>query len=174
MQYPILKKMKEAGCRNLHVGFESANQTVLKNIKKGTTIPQMKEFASAANKARIQIHADFAIGYIGDHAKAIKETIEFAKEIDTHTAQFQLFRPLQGTPDGEKLRQTGELTPEGYPNYQHISEEELRYWAKKAYRDFYFRWGYIKKGILNPQEYVFSRIDQMARAIPHFLWKKWH
>ena len=174
MKYPILKKMKDAGCRNLHVGFESANLTVLKNVKKGTTLNQMREFARDANKAGIQIHADFAIGYVGETEESIKETIAFAREIDPHTAQFQLFRPLKGTPMGEELRKSGQLTADGYPNYPDMSEEELRYWAKKAYRDFYFRWGYVKKAVGNPQEYVFTRFDQMARAVPHFIWKRWH
>lgn len=173
MQYPVLKKMKDAGCRNLHVGFESANQQILKNIKKGTTIAQMKEFADSANKAGLQIHADFAIGYPGENSAAIRETIEFAKQINPHTAQFQLYRPLQGTPDGEFLRKNGQLTSNGYPNYSGMSEQELREWAKKAYREFYFSWGYIKKGIANPKEYIFSRLDQIVKAIPAFTWKRW-
>ncbi len=173
MTYPILKKMKDAGCRNLHVGFESANLQVLKNIKKGTTLDQMRQFAADANKAGLQIHADFAIGYDGESVASIKETIAFAKEINPHTAQFQLYRPLKGTPLGEDLRKKGHLTKEGYPDYPTMSDEELRKWAKKAYRDFYFRWWYVQKAMKNPHEYVFSRFDQMARAVPHFLWKRW-
>lgn len=173
MTYPILKKMKDAGCRNLHVGFESANLQVLKNIKKGTTLDQMRQFAADANKAGLQIHADFAIGYDGESVASIKETIAFAKEINPHTAQFQLYRPLKGTPLGEDLRKKRQLTKEGYPDYPTMNDEELRKWAKKAYRDFYFRWWYVKKALNNPKEYVFSRFDQMARAVPHFIWKRW-
>ena len=36
MDYKTLSLMKRAGCRCLHVGYESADQQILRNIRKGT------------------------------------------------------------------------------------------------------------------------------------------
>ena len=40
--YETLKAMKEAGCRLLIVGYESGDQQILKNIKKGATIERAR------------------------------------------------------------------------------------------------------------------------------------
>ena len=39
-----MKAMKKANCRFLIVGFESADNRILKNIKKGFTVEKAKEF----------------------------------------------------------------------------------------------------------------------------------
>src|SRR5439155_278128 len=41
--YETLKAMKEAGCRLLIVGYESGDQQILKNIKKGATIERARQ-----------------------------------------------------------------------------------------------------------------------------------
>ena len=40
--------MKEAGCRLLIVGYESGDQQILKNIKKGATIEHGARFTATA------------------------------------------------------------------------------------------------------------------------------
>jgi radical SAM superfamily enzyme YgiQ (UPF0313 family) len=165
--------MRLSGCRNIHVGFESANHNILKNIKKGISAKTMEQFAYDAQRAGLQIHADFALGYVGETEQSIRETIEFAKKINPHTAQFQLFRPLQGTPMGDLLRKKGWLNQDGYPDYPDLSNSQLRNWAKRAYREFYFRTAYVKKALSDPNEYIFTRLDQVMKAVPNFIWKRW-
>src|SRR6201997_3144572 len=48
--YETLKAMKEAGCRLLIVGFESGDPEVLKNMKKGATVEQAREFMKHCKK----------------------------------------------------------------------------------------------------------------------------
>src|SRR2546427_4006526 len=45
------KAMKEAGCRLLIVGFESGDPQILKNIKKGATVEQAREFIRVDRKS---------------------------------------------------------------------------------------------------------------------------
>jgi len=51
--YETLKAMKEAGCRLLIVGFESGDPQILKNIKKGATVEQAREFMKHCKKLGI-------------------------------------------------------------------------------------------------------------------------
>jgi radical SAM superfamily enzyme YgiQ (UPF0313 family) len=44
--YDTLKAMKDAGCRLLIVGYESGDQQILKNIKKGATIDMARRFTA--------------------------------------------------------------------------------------------------------------------------------
>ena len=48
--YDTLKAMKDAGCRLLIVGYESGDQQILKNIKKGATIDMARRFTANCKK----------------------------------------------------------------------------------------------------------------------------
>ena len=173
MDYETLRLMKKAGCRNLHVGYESANPVVLKNIKKGITVEKMTQFTKDAKRAGLRLHADFAIGFNGENIEGLKKTIKWAKELDPDTAQFQLMIPYPGTPFFELLNEEGWLNERGEPDYPYLSNEEMRKWGKIAYRKFYLSWRYLKRAVKSPYEHLFGRIDTISRAIPAMFWRKW-
>ena len=95
--YDTLKAMKEAGCRLLIVGYESGDQQILKNIKKGATIDMALRFTENCKKLGLIIHGDFIIGLPGETRESIRKTIDFAKRIDTETIQVSLAHPYPGT-----------------------------------------------------------------------------
>ena len=45
-----LKLAKKSGCRFLHIGYESASQTILDNVIKGEIVKGMEEFTKNAKK----------------------------------------------------------------------------------------------------------------------------
>ncbi|PKN76276.1 MAG: B12-binding domain-containing radical SAM protein, partial [Deltaproteobacteria bacterium HGW-Deltaproteobacteria-1] len=61
-----MKMMKAAGCQQLCVGFESGNQEILNEMRKGTKIDQMTAFMENARKAGILIHGCFMVGFPGE------------------------------------------------------------------------------------------------------------
>ena len=64
--YDTLKAMKEAGCRLLIVGYESGDQQILKNIKKGATIDMARRFTANCKKLGLVVHGDFIVGLPGE------------------------------------------------------------------------------------------------------------
>ena len=52
--YDTLKAMKEAGCRLLIVGYESGDQQILKNIKKGATVDMARALHGELQEARAE------------------------------------------------------------------------------------------------------------------------
>lgn len=173
LDYDTLKAMKAGGARVLHVGYESASKEVLKNIKKGVTRDTMTEFSRSARKAGLRVHADFAFGFNGETVEGMQETIEWAKELNPDTAQFQLMIPFPGTPYYDTMKEKGWLNEEGEPDFPNLSNEEMRAIAKKAYREFYFSFRYFMKALRHPYEHFFGRLDTIAAAIPHMFWKRW-
>lgn len=173
MSYESMELMKKAGCRNLHVGYESANSEVLKNIKKGITVERMTEFTKDTKRAGLRIHADFVIGLQGESVEGIQKTIKWSKELNPDTAQFQLSIPFISTPFYEYLK-THNYLLNGEPNYPNLSNKEMRKLAKKAYRNFYISWRYLKMIIAHPFENFVSRIETIKRAITAIFWGKWH
>ena len=88
--------MKEAGCRLLIVGYESGDQQILKNIKKGATIEMAQRFTANCKKLGLMIHGDFIVGLPGETRDSIRKTIDFAKRLDTETIQVSIAHPYPG------------------------------------------------------------------------------
>jgi len=95
--YETLKAMKDAGCRLLIVGFESGDAEVLKNIKKGATVEQAREFMKHCRKLGLVVHGDFQVGLPGETPETIERTIQFAMELDPETIQVSMSHPYPGT-----------------------------------------------------------------------------
>ena len=172
LDYKTLSLMKKAGCRTLHVGYESASNEVLKNSVKGLTKEQMTKFTEDAKKAGLKIHGDFLIGLPGETKETVRETINWAKKLDPDTAQFSLINIYPNTPLYKQLEGNNHIR-DAEPSYPHLTNEELRELAKKGVREFYLSWRYLKRILKNPDEYLFSRIDAIHKTIPHMLWKRW-
>src|SRR6201747_2481895 len=92
-----LKVMRDNGLRLLLVGYESGNQKILHNIKKGLLVDVAKRFTKDCHELGIKIHGTFILGLPGETKETIEETLAFAKEINPHTIQVSLGAPYPGT-----------------------------------------------------------------------------
>ena len=73
-----IKLMKKAGCYQISLGIESANDTILKFLKKGYTIKQIKKAIEIIKKYDIGIHGYFIIGSPMETKEEMLNTINFA------------------------------------------------------------------------------------------------
>ena len=153
--YESLKKLKEGGLRLLLVGYESGNQQILHNIKKGLRIEVAEKFTRDCLTLGIKIHGTFILGLPGESLETMRETREFAKRINPHTVQISLAAPYPGTflynqalqngwldeANAELIDDNGiQIAPLHYP---HLSHKEIFDSLETFYRQFYFRPGKI-------------------------------
>jgi hopanoid biosynthesis associated radical SAM protein HpnJ len=146
-----LKVLKDNGLRLLLVGYESGNQQILHNIKKGMLIDVAKRFTRDCHELGIKIHGTFILGLPGETKETIEQTINFAKEINPHTLQVSLAAPYPGTflhkqalengwlneDHAELIDETGiQIAPLDYP---HLSHTEIFDSVEVFYKKFYFR-----------------------------------
>src|SRR6478672_2861965 len=146
-----LKIMKDNGLRLLLVGYESGNQQILHNIKKGMRVDVAKRFTKDCHELGIVIHGTFILGLPGETKETIEETIRFAIEINPHTLQVSLAAPYPGTflykqaqennwfahENADMLSDRGvQLASLSYP---HLSHTEIFQSVDAFYRRFYFR-----------------------------------
>jgi hopanoid biosynthesis associated radical SAM protein HpnJ len=151
-----LRVMKENGLRLLLVGFESGNQEILNNIRKGTRIERALEFARDCRELGILVHGTFVIGLPGETPATIERTIEFAKEIDPYSIQVSLPAPYPGTELYRQARENGWLRTDGAPglveehgfqeavlSYEQLSSDEMHEALERVYRAYFLRPGPI-------------------------------
>lgn len=164
--YDTLKAMKEAGCRLLIVGYESGDQQILKNIKKGATVDMARRFTENAHKLGLTIHADFIIGLPGETPESIRKTIDFAKELDCETIQVSIAHPYPGTEFYKYVQDNGLITINAMtddtghqlPNiiYPGLDRGQLVEWVERFYGEYYFRpkaaWRVVRKAIFDTAE----------------------
>lgn len=154
--YETLKVLRDNGLRLLLVGYESGNQKILHNIKKGLRVDTARRFTQDCRKLGITIHGTFILGLPGETRETIQETIRFAKEINPHTIQVSLAAPYPGTYLYNQALENGwlqeqdqehlvndrgvQISPLSYP---HLNHTEIFDSVEMFYKRFYFRAGKI-------------------------------
>ncbi len=93
----LLEVMKKAGCYHIPFGIESGNQAILDSIKKGITIKQIREAVSVAKSVGMETTGYFMFGLPGETIDTIKQTIDFALELNLDHIKFGATIPLPGT-----------------------------------------------------------------------------
>lgn len=155
--YETLKVMREAGLRHVVVGYESGNEQILKNIKKGVTKEQAIQFTKDCKKLGLSIHGAFIMGLPGESKETIRETIEFAKMLDLNSIQASLASPYPGTEFYDLCKEKGWIASDAFIddtghqkcviNYPHLSNAEIFNSVEEFYNKFYFRPKYIMRSI---------------------------
>ena len=135
-----LEVLKDNGLRLLLVGYESGNQQILHNIKKGMLVDVARRFTKDCHELGIAIHGTFILGLPGETKETIEETIRFAQEINPHTLQVSLAAPYPGTHLYKQALEEGwlkedgldfvngngvQLAPLSYPHLNHTEIFEL-------------------------------------------------
>jgi anaerobic magnesium-protoporphyrin IX monomethyl ester cyclase len=169
LKYETMVMMKKAGCRLIVVGFESADDVVLKNMKKGMTYERMKNFVKDAKKAKIMIHSCFMAGNMGETKDTLMKSLQFAKEINADTCQFFPLMVYPGTEayewaDKNKFLATKDfskwLTKDGLHNCvintPDLSSDDLVNFCDYARKKYYLSAGYLRykiwQAIIKPEE----------------------
>jgi hopanoid biosynthesis associated radical SAM protein HpnJ len=145
-----LEIMKQGGCRLLLVGYESGNQQILHNIKKGLRVEVARQFTKDCHELGIVIHGTFILGLPGETLETIEETIRYALEINPHTIQVSLAAPYPGTflyrqaVENDWFDGTDHLLTDGGTqiaqlSYPHLPSDVIFDKVEEMYKRFYFR-----------------------------------
>ncbi len=164
--FKTLQVMKQNGLRLLLVGYESGDDQILHNIKKGLRTDIARRFTEDCRKLGIVIHGTFILGLPGETRATIQKTIDFAKQINPHTIQVSLAAPYPGTTLYKQAVDNGWLQENEAANlvnekgvqlaaisYPHLSKEEIFHSMEVFYKRFYFRpskiWEIVKEMLVS-------------------------
>ena len=169
-----LKWLKKGGCRLLCTGFESGNQGILDRMHKKLKLEQSRQFVRDAKKAGIMVHGCYLVGLPGETKDTLEETLAFAKELNTDTAQFFPLMVYPGTEAYEWAKKEGYLvtedfskwlTPDGLHNCvverSDLTNDELVQFCDRARREFYLRPRYM----IFKLRQIMTRPDEARRTL---------
>ena len=142
----IVIAARQAGCHTFRFGIESGNDKVLARINKAVTCEMSERALKLCRKHGIKTVGYFIIGYLGEDASTIHQTVEFACRVHPDYAAFFPAIPMPGTKLCEESEALG-LIPKDYWRDFVLGrrEEPLPFLfpdagdlVARAYRRFYF------------------------------------
>jgi radical SAM superfamily enzyme YgiQ (UPF0313 family) len=151
---PLLRTLRDSGCTYIAYGIESGSQRVLDRINKRISKDQVRETIALTKEAGIHIRGYFMLGFPGETAAEMEETIRFAMELDIDLASFTLLVPLPGTVEYRRAQESGTFDPEYYmkgitsefhfldsPVYvpEGMTAQTLLAIHRSAYKRYYYR-----------------------------------
>ncbi|GAB4213295.1 MAG: hypothetical protein OHK0013_37060 [Sandaracinaceae bacterium] len=94
----LLEVMRRAGLRSLELGVESVNRTLLaRQRRKPPTLAQIETVVRDATALGIRVICNYVLGLPGDSEESMRDTIAWAKQLNSFAVQFTVATPYPGT-----------------------------------------------------------------------------
>lgn len=154
----LLQKMKEAGCMAVNIGCESADERILNFMHKSVRLEQVLEAVENVKKVGMDALVYFIFGLPFETKKTMLKTLQFSKSLKADLVTFGIAIPHPGTFFHQYLKEKDYLLNEDWSKYDpmlpppysypNLSSQEIYEFAKKSYRSYYLRVGFIVKRFL--------------------------
>ena len=164
-----LAALKTAGLRECAVGFESGDDLILANMRKGQNVKAQRQFMDNCKDLGILVHGCFMVGFPGETKETMAKTLALSMELNPDSAQFYPVMPYPGTSAYQWAKDNNYLTSENFDDWldEHgahqcvlnlpgLSTSELESFCEHAFRKYHFRPRYIVRkltqALTNPKE----------------------
>lgn len=148
-----IKTMFDAGMRYINVGIETIDSEIAeKNKRSLIDEKRQEELIKYCEKIGVKISPFYLFGYEGDTKKSMESTLKYAKKLNTFLVRFAICTPYPGTDFFENLEKQGRILTYDYEKYnqfnpvikhQNLSSKDIQNMLSRAYKEYYFRLGYI-------------------------------
>ena len=183
----LFKLIKRAGCWQIAYGIESADQTILNNVKKRVTVERVEEVIRKTNEAGIHSRGYFMVGCPGETKETVEKTTRFLITSSLRDFHVTFCTPMPGAELFETAQQYGEFArdlkklgfwdpvfiPKGMTKQQLIDAH------MRMYRKFYLRPSvilrYLIKCIIRPStiaNYAIAGLNVVKYCMNGYILKK--
>ncbi|RLF37404.1 MAG: hypothetical protein DRM99_00425 [Thermoplasmata archaeon] len=164
----LLMLMKKAGCYYLCFGVESGSPIILQNVKKGISLEQAIKVTKWCRELKLRTHATYMFGLTGETPNTIRQTINFAKMLDTDTVQFSIAMPFPGTKFFQEMEEKGYIDYKRWSDFDgtkgpiihtdKISKKDFSRIISKAYREYFFRPKFVIRNVFGVKNILDIRL----------------
>ncbi len=158
----MMALMKKAGCHYIKFGIESGSQRILDTIQKGYVMEDAHKAFENAARAGLKTHAHFMIGHPGETVEDVKLSLKLMIKLKPTTISCGIMMLYPGTPQFKLLSSNfSEAFDPSHSDFEkddsaylaslnsELSKEQIEFFVKKAYRQFYLRPDYLIKRLLS-------------------------
>ena len=148
VDFEFLKFVKSKGCWYIAFGIESGDDQILKLIKKGITVEQVKRAIKWCHELNIKTKGFFMLGHPSETLETLNTTIAFALQLPIDDIVATINTPIPGSPQYETINQYGTLDKTDWAQFNYwrpvfipigLTQEILLTKQKELYRKFYLR-----------------------------------
>jgi len=152
-------------------GFETMDENILKKINKRINLEQCQRTITWTRAAKINIRGAFMLGNPGETSASMENTINYAKNAGIQLAVFNITTPYPGTAMYKEFLQNNSLLHQNWDLYNlaqpvlkldTVSDQCIKEYYYKSYRDFYLRISFILRHILSIRS--FSELSMHIKA----------
>jgi anaerobic magnesium-protoporphyrin IX monomethyl ester cyclase len=105
----LLKMLKDAGCLMVSVGVESGDPELLKDLKSGVTLDEVRETVARIQAHGIRAKGLFMMGVIGETEESVRRTSDFIMSVGFDDMNMSKFTPFPGAPCWSTIRDHGDM-----------------------------------------------------------------
>lgn len=173
----LLEKAVACGLRSLFVGFETTDETSLREQRKFQNLH--RDYSEAVRRLHdqgVMVNGSFVFGMDGHDAGVFDRTIDWAITNGIETSTFHILTPYPSTALHSRMQREARILHNNWDLYDtrhcvyqpaRLTGAQLEAGYGRAYRDFY-RWGAILQGALTKEKW--------SGSLRHFAyaagWKK--
>jgi radical SAM superfamily enzyme YgiQ (UPF0313 family) len=170
----MIDRMAKLGCIRINYGIESADESILKSIKRNIPLSVIKNAVRWSREAGITVFGFFMIGLPDETKQTVEKTINLMLELDLDFVQLNKFVPIPGSEVYEQIKnETGEdfwrdytlgkVNLEDFKPYKiNLTPQKLDHYLEKGYKAFYYRPKYIWRKLIAVRS--FKELYRMASA----------
>lgn len=92
----MAKAMKDAGCHQVFLGFESGCDEMLERINKGEKVADLERGARILKEIGITVSVGFIIGLPGETDSSVQKSIDLCLRVQPDRVQFTRYTPIPG------------------------------------------------------------------------------
>lgn len=159
----MVEKMAKAGFFTVFIGIESANEEILKDIRKGFTFKTVLKALKILHEKNIIIIGNVIIGIdLNSTEKDLIKEINLMKKIDVDGLNFTILIPFPGTPILKELEEKNLVITKDWSKYTYLNPVIKTYQlSPKKLQEILFysfkRYVYLKKGIRSISRIIKTR-----------------
>jgi len=166
IDYPLLKKMKQAGCWMISLGIETGDPDLLAMHRQNADLRMLEEKINLIKKAGIRVKGLLMMGLPGESESSIRKSMKYVYSLPLDDFNLAKFTPFPGAPVTKDIQQKGHFNynlkkmdcmhflfiPKG------LTEERLEELFVKFYKNHFLRpkvlWGYFTMIWRSPDSWI--------------------
>lgn len=162
VDYEFLAFLRDNGCWTIAFGIESGDETILKTIRKGLSLPKAAKVIGWCRELGIMTRGFFIIGHPLETVETIDRTIDYALSIPLDVIMTSINTPFPGTQQYDEAEKYGTLDRTDLTQFSQSNPVFVPYGLTKEIliekqRDMYLRFYFRPKQMLRLAQLYFGR-----------------